>query len=67
MCVCVCVCVYTVYGILQARRIELVPMPSKRDLPDPQDGTHVSWIAEPPGKFHVYPQKSLDRGQDLRK
>jgi len=81
MCVCVCVCVcmyvcmyvYTVYGILQARRIELVSMPSKRDLPDPQDGTHVSWIAdrffiaEPPGKFHVYPQKSLDRGEDLRK
>ena len=57
MCVCVCVCVKSlqscptvrpqdssVGGILQARTLEWVAMPSSRGSARPRDGTHISYV-----------------------
>ena len=50
----------SVHGILQARILERVTMPSSRGSSQPRDWTMVSWIAggfllsEPPGKCDVW-------------
>ena len=41
--------VSSVHGILQARILEWVAMPSSRESPQPRDGTQVSCIA---GEFY---------------
>ena len=48
----------SVYGILQARILEWVAMPSSGEFSQPWDWTRVSYITEffttePPGKPHV--------------
>ena len=50
----------SVHGILKARRLEWVAMPSSRDLPDP--GVELrspalqadSLLTEPPGEIYIY-------------
>ena len=41
-----------VHGILQARTLEWVAMPSSRGSSQPRDRTGVSWATESPGKPH---------------
>ena len=52
----------SVHGILQARILERVAMPSSRGSSQPRDGTHVSYISCTAGGF-FYPLSHLGSSQ----
>ena len=41
----------SVHGILWARKLEWVAMPSSRESSQPQDGTHASYVSCMAGRF----------------